>query len=317
MKYCHRIAFAKFLRLGFIFYFAQMEIADCLGQSGGAMPSMELYLFPKSVQLSQKSIEELKGATAVEIDIEGNIYIANSKNDRIIKFGTTQQILSRTAGWGHINDQLNNPTDIALNSGLNIIVADYVNGRIVRLDRDLNFISDRRLNNIDSEYEYPLSIALSNWGDLYILEERTRKILHLQPAMPTVNEFGGFRAGSYGSPGASKLAVDGVGNVYAAVPKEKSIIVFDRYGNFLYEKDIEFQLNTLDCEAGYIWFAGGDRLGCIQKDRMVNVNHIKRNIQIKNIIDIAFSDGLLVILAENPPYLWMFQVSKSPAGIEW
>src|SRR5574341_1168042 len=74
-------------------------------------------------------------------DNEGNIYIADTGNNRLVKTDSLGNFIKETGGFGWGEGQFNQPTDLTLDYGLNLYVVDSQNKRVTRLDKNLNFIS--------------------------------------------------------------------------------------------------------------------------------------------------------------------------------
>lgn len=85
---------------------------------------------------------ELRDPTGIAVDSSGNLYIADTQNNRIRK--SVGGIITTVAGIGTpgsggvpglaINAQLNNPTGVAVDSTGNIYIADEYNNRILKVD---------------------------------------------------------------------------------------------------------------------------------------------------------------------------------------
>jgi hypothetical protein len=222
-----------------------------------------------------------------------------------------------TSGWGSERDLMNSPSDITCDAGLNIYAADYQNGRIVRFDNDLNYLWSANLSSFDEQWEYPLSIALSPWGELFILEENMGRVIKLEPLSSSSSVIGGNRPAGKSLFGGKRIASDDEGNLFISLPGDSSILKYDVYGNFIKRLEFNIKPMTLDFGDGYLWVAGEDKLICLKDTVRIAVNWIDDKLTIRKIIDIAVNMGKLVILTDEKPYIRQFLVSKSPSGIEW
>lgn len=307
---------AKLSRLGILLLINLLLTCPGLLQAQDN-PLQIVYLFPEALTIPEQTVKELRRLTAVELDVQGNVYLTDSRKNRVIKLDSQYRIQKFTAGWGTENEFLDNPTDLALDTGLNLLVADYYNGRIVRYDRDLNFLSALNLKNLNSDFEYPLSLALSGWGDVYLLEENNGRVLQIQPAGNTASEFGGFSTGGYSLTGASKIAVADNGNVHAALPPSNEIAVYDRYGNQLYKLQTAITPQTVECAEGIIWYGGKEGVGAFQGNRSLRLEYIGVSPCTTAVKDIAAARGKIILLLDKDSELKIFRLSKSPAKIKW
>jgi uncharacterized protein (TIGR03437 family) len=160
------------------------------------------------------------------VDASGNVYIADSANNRIRKVSTDGTITTvagnGTAGFSGdggpaVNAQLNRPWDVAVDSSGDIFIADYNNQRIRLVDAYGNITTIAGTTGLgysgdggaatSAKLNYPTGIAvdLSN-GNVYIADSGNNVIRQLTPTAPaitagvfTASGFGGFTSIAPGS----------------------------------------------------------------------------------------------------------------------
>ncbi len=318
MQFKLKIFKAKFCRLGFLITAGLFLYSLSALSQIPPVPEKTIYLFSQPFDSSAlKSFPAFRSPIALEITSDARIYLLDAGANRIYKFDNKLQVVKTTSGWGSKQDRLDHPTDLALDNGLNLFAADYQNGRIVRLDKDLNFLMEAKISSLNPDYEYPLSLALTGWGDIYILEERSGAIVQLLSGMNSVMEFGGFRPGKAASSGASRLASDERSNIYAAIPADSVIIIYDRYGNFLDKFKTIAPPEALSCENGRVWYGGKWGIACLEGKSHLRLQFLPPESKAEGIIDISVNNGFLAILTTDSPPLRIFRLSTSPAHIDW
>lgn len=80
---------------------------------------------------------QLNGPSDVAFDSAGNIYIADTNNNRIQKYSPTGDFIAVAGGFSSPDVSLNQPWSMAVTSEGTVFVADTWNHKIVRLDKDL------------------------------------------------------------------------------------------------------------------------------------------------------------------------------------
>jgi uncharacterized protein (TIGR03437 family) len=150
-------------------------------------------------------------------DAAGNLYIADSANNRIRKVATDGTITTvagnGTAGFSGdggpaVNAQLNRPWDIAVDSSGDIFIADYNNQRIRLVDATgtittiagttgLGYSGDGGAATA-AKLNYPTGVAvdLTN-GNVYIADSGNNVVRLLTPTTPSINS-GVFTASGFG-----------------------------------------------------------------------------------------------------------------------
>ena len=74
----------------------------------------------------------------VSIDSKDNIYVADTDNDRILKFDSNGKFITKWGSYGEGSTQFNSPSGISIDSKDNIYVADTDNDRILKFDSTCN-----------------------------------------------------------------------------------------------------------------------------------------------------------------------------------
>lgn len=137
--------------------------------------------------------KSLSNPNGLAIDIEGNLYVADSNNDRIVCFDADGEVdfewgIDADGQIGSFNsgtDQLNYPRSIAFDYAGNLYVADTNNSRIVRFNSngllDTSWFADGiweipgTKSDTDQPYESVLGIAFykgrlfSSWDDRILM----------------------------------------------------------------------------------------------------------------------------------------------------
>jgi DNA-binding beta-propeller fold protein YncE len=79
----------------------------------------------------------------IDLDSEGNVYIADWRNDRIQKFSPDGRFLMKFGTSGSGEGQFNRPSGVAVDNDGVIYVADWLNNRLQVFDADGTFVTAR------------------------------------------------------------------------------------------------------------------------------------------------------------------------------
>ena len=190
--------------------------------------------------------------TGVAVDSAGNVYIADTNNNRIRRVGTDGNI-STFAGAGGIAStgdggpatqaNLNNPEAVAVDAAGNVYIADTAGHRIRKVTTDGNITTIAGNGNggfqgdggpaTQASLYYPKGIALDpSSGNMYIADWLNSRIRVITPDGKIYTAAGNGQYSYYGDGGAATnaalrfpwgVAVDSAGKVYVS-DDENSVI---------------------------------------------------------------------------------------------
>jgi tripartite motif-containing protein 71 len=174
--------------------------------------------------------------SSVSSDAYGNIYVADTGNNRVQKFDDKGQLLSFIGGFGWGKEQFQAPHDIFVYNSLDIYIADFENSRIERYDKDLNWITSYYSNeNWESrdQFEFPRSIFLSIHGDFFIVDSQNDRISKFNAEFEPQLTFGDFDWGQGVLQKPSHISISFKDIIYVSDSDAGKIRVYDYFGNFL------------------------------------------------------------------------------------
>ncbi len=195
------------------------------------------------------------------VDNAGNIFVADSNNDRLQKFAPTGQFLSVIGKGGAGPGEFREPGGIAVDSAGNIYVADVSNHRVQKLKPDGTILAQWK--GPDPGYQNPRDIAIGKDNSIYVVDQGNSRIVKsdsngkVQMVWGTAGRDDGQLAGP------TSIAVDEKNDrVYVADPGNRRIQVFDPNGKFLSKWTVEewgapsgwsFQDLVVDSQAGRLY----------------------------------------------------------------
>jgi DNA-binding beta-propeller fold protein YncE len=194
----------------------------------------------------------LRGPDNVAVDMRGNVYVADRLNNRIQKFSSQGQFLTRwgrnggdgTRGLG--NGEFRAPRGVTTDLNGGVWVADSGNNRIQRIDSKGRFLARFGRNGGDGtrglgngEFSDPRGLATDVHGSLYVADHGNNRIQKLFRNGDFLARWGrnggdgtrGLGNGEFNNPRG--VAVDRRGNIYVADKNNNRIQELDPAGRFL------------------------------------------------------------------------------------
>ena len=181
-------------------------IAVAVDAAGNVYVTNSFYSTQNVVKLSPQGAQSivptngLNAAGGITIDTAGDVYIADSGNNRVVKVTAagTQTTLPFTG--------LNDPQGLALDAAGNLYVADYFNNRVVKLT------PAGVQSVVASGLGQPTGVAIDGAGDIYVANNLDQDIVEITPQNQAQQTPLTLPTTTLDTP--SGVAVDAAGNVY-------------------------------------------------------------------------------------------------------
>ncbi|MDN7013664.1 DUF3821 domain-containing protein [Methanoculleus sp. FWC-SCC3] len=168
--------------------------------------------------------------TGIAVDGEGNVYVADTGNDRIQKFDNTGAFLLKWGTRGSGDGEFYSPRNIALDADGMVYVVD--GSRIQVFAGNGTFIKKwGSYGSGEEQLQSPRSIAFDTDGNAYVIAGGGIKKFGSDGNFLTAWGALGTYDGEFNNP--TDVAVDGAGNVYVADCYNNRIQKFDGTGTFL------------------------------------------------------------------------------------
>jgi len=257
-----------------------------------------------SVLVEDYSIGSFQQATRIVVGAQGAIYVLDADENKVSIFSNLQDAPKIVGGFGWSSYSFDKPTGIATD-GVNVYVSDFGNHRIQRFDRNFNYISslyNRDTSDASSRFGYPLDVALSEFGDLFILDGENIRVLKFNSQNLFECKFGDIDAGKGKLQNPVKLVAT---NSRIFVGEKNKILVYDYFGNYIGSigDSIISDLNgftiltngLLAASSNTVWWF--TREGTLQK--ISSLDNIFSGERIDQIQDIACNGRQLFILSRH------------------
>jgi DNA-binding beta-propeller fold protein YncE len=169
---------------------------------------------------------EFDSPTAIAVDPNGNVLVADTNNGRVEKFSPTGTFVTSIG-------QFEAPNGIAIDRGGNIYVAEIGSKhRVQKLAPDGGFIAEWK--GPEPGFYGPRRIAIGPDDSIYVVDSGRNRIVKFNPDGQVLASWGSEGSGDGQFKGISSVAVDPMNNkLYVADPLNSRIQVFDSDGKFL------------------------------------------------------------------------------------
>lgn len=232
----------------FLLFFAATVVGSNLLCGTSQAQSRVSVKFLGTIIGDSASTIRLSHPLGMSIDLEDNIYLADTGNHRVLKCDVRGKLLREVGGFGFGPQQSDRPADVWAANGLDVFVADYNNRRVQRYDKDLNFISSYASDeNLEAslQFGYPAALALSAQGELFLADHEYNRMLRFDSFGVPKASFGDFNWGEGGLERPAKIFISRRNEVWVSDSSRRTIHFYDMFGNFL--RRIDFEKNAAPC----------------------------------------------------------------------
>ena len=236
-----------------------------IGWIGGGVDGWQTGVAPPSGSGSG----EFQGPTKIVVDVNGNIYVTDSRNSRIQKWSASGDILGWIGGgvngWqtgaapitGNGDGQFNQPMGVALDSLGNIYVADKENHRVQKWDVNGVYVgwigggvdgwqigAAPASGDGDGSFEFPMDLAVDSSDQIYVADTWNQRVQKWDSFGNFIGWIGkgvnGWQTGPAPASSGSEfgtfrevfgVSLDASGDIYTANNGSHSVYKWDASGN--------------------------------------------------------------------------------------
>lgn len=171
--------------------------------------------------------------TAVDLNATGDVYVVDSLNNRIQKFDSSGNFLTKWGSKGTGNGQFNNPRDLAINSKGEVFVADSGNHRIQRFGPSGNFLSViGGAGSGNGKFKSPLGIAVNAKDQIYVADTGNYRVQRFGPSGNFISKWGTFGTGESQFTRPDGITVHQSGWVFVTDSSARRIQMFWNFGGY-------------------------------------------------------------------------------------
>jgi hypothetical protein len=252
-------------------------------------------------------------AQSFSINSAGIIYVTDISNNEVIKIDTLGKILKFIGGYGWSPSLFDAPVDVFATT-LNVYVSDKNNNRIQFFDKDLNFISEFSTQNTTDDrivFRYPVCSAVSNQGDLFILDSDNKRVIKFNLRGEYHASIGSFDSGLYALDNPTHLIL--TSNTKLLVIDSPNLVLFDQFGNGIKKIPLPFQPNNINNSFQTVCISNAKQValfndGSLEKGNLSPVVFTPKLDE--DILDACVFNSKLYVLVKNTIMVYKIDYAK-------
>lgn len=179
---------------------------------------------------------QLQGPSDVALDAQGNIYVADTGNGRIVKYNAQGEFQALAGGFTSQDVTFNQPWSLTVAPDGTVFVADTWNHRVVKLDSSLKRVKEwgagGQTEPGGDAYKLfgPREITLTSSGNVMISDTGNSRVIEYTAEGDIVRQFGRKGTGGAADELSEPVSIvtNAAGDIYLADFWNKRIIVMDK-----------------------------------------------------------------------------------------
>jgi YD repeat-containing protein len=166
-------------------------------------------------------------------DAEGNVWVADTFNNRIQKLGPGGEYLDGFGQAGSGTGQFDNPCGLAIDPGGNLWVTDLFNNRLQKWQPPSSWHAIGSAGAGEGQFNLPVGAAADAEGNVWVADTFNNRIQKLGPGGEYLDGFGQAGSGPGQLSAPYGLALDAQGDIWVADTANNRIQQFSPHGEYL------------------------------------------------------------------------------------
>ncbi len=177
---------------------------------------------------------QFKWAQGVAVDSSGNVWVADTFNNRVQEFNSSGTYTRQFGTTGTGNGQFKEPFGIAINSEGNLWVTDAGNNRVQEFSSTGTYI--KQFGSIGSgagQFSSPQGITITPEGNIWVADTKNNRIEEFSSTGTYERAAGSSGSGAGQLSGPKGVASDASGNIWVTDSKNNRVEEFSTTGGYV------------------------------------------------------------------------------------
>lgn len=176
---------------------------------------------------------QFKWAQGVTVDSSGNVWVADTFNNRVQEFNSSGTFVREFGTTGTGNGQFKEPFGIAINSEGNLWVTDAGNNRVQEFSSTGTYIKQFGTTGSGAgQLSWPNGITITPEGNIWVADTQNNRVEEFSSTGSYIRVAGGFGSGNGQLSGPKDVASDAYGNIWVTDTKNNRVQEFSSTGSY-------------------------------------------------------------------------------------
>jgi YD repeat-containing protein len=170
----------------------------------------------------------------VAVDGKGNVWVADTYNNRVQEFSASGEYLSQFGSWGTGNGQMEYPKSVAVDGKGNVWIVDSGANRVEEFSEAGAYIAKFGSEGTgNGQFKSPEGLVLDSKGNVWVVDSGNNRVQEFTEAGVYVKQFGSEGTGNGQFKAPRRIAVDSKANVWVSDGTNCRVQEFNEKGEYL------------------------------------------------------------------------------------
>lgn len=222
-------------RKGLIFFGAIIGLVIVIAVIGKLRQGPPVKMLPVTLLADYSSADQPSGPLSsprgIAVDGQGNIFVADLGNHRIVVFDAQGKVTATWGKKGNAAGEFNEPSGVAIAPSGELLVADSWNGRIEKFSPQGEYVGE--ISSQAGNFYSPRNVAADAQGYVYVADTGNSCIKKFDADANLVKRWGEFGPGRERFQETFGLWVDELNRVYVGDAGNRRLKIFTNEGKFI------------------------------------------------------------------------------------
>ncbi len=196
--------------------------------TASAVSSAPVFLMKWGGTAASSDDGQFNNPRGITLDNQGNVYVADSSNQRIQKFDNFGNFIKKWGTPGTGDGQFNEPRGIAVADNGDLYVVDSSNHRVQVFDSEGNFLRKwGSLGSGNNQFNFPRGVCLDASDNVYVVDWNNNRVAEFDSTGTFIRKWGTSGSGNGQFSAPHGCVIDSANDMYVVEQENYRVQKFD------------------------------------------------------------------------------------------
>ena len=236
----------------------------------------------------------------------GDLYLLDEERSLIARLPADGDNVRIAGGWGETDELFTSGSDLTAAPGLDVLIVDSDTHRLLKFDRQLNFLEELNLLSTDRPVEFPSAVVRNHAGEVLVASDSEADLTLMNMRGTVISVMGGENYGTDRFVDINSVAINSI-NEIGLIDSDDRYLVLSRNGRMLWRGSLNMELKFIE-STGNEWLVGTAKgeFFIVGQDSQAEV--LQESLTQWTVSDMAVGNDTVYILEEGSGHIFQAQL---------